>query len=53
MSKPLLIRGGTVVNAEPKEDFGGLHPDPNPAYADDLIAHLMAPDAPDMGAFER
>ncbi len=41
---------GTVVNAEPKEDFGGLHPDPNPAYADDLINHLMAPDAPDMGA---
>ncbi|MFP8779885.1 alpha-D-glucose phosphate-specific phosphoglucomutase [Hydrogenophaga sp. RWCD_12] len=41
---------GTVVNAEPKEDFGGLHPDPNPAYADDLIAHLMGPDAPDMGA---
>jgi phosphoglucomutase len=41
---------GTVVHAEPKEDFGGLHPDPNPAYADDLITHLMAPDAPDMGA---
>lgn len=41
---------GTVVNAEPKEDFGGLHPDPNPAYADDLVAHLMATDAPDMGA---
>lgn len=41
---------GTVVHAEPKEDFGGLHPDPNPAYADDLIAHLMAPGAPDMGA---
>ena len=41
---------GTVVNAEPLEDFGGLHPDPNPAYADDLIAHLMAPFAPDMGA---
>ncbi len=41
---------GTVVNAEPKEDFGGLHPDPNPAYADDLVAHLMAADAPDMGA---
>ncbi|MGM9428461.1 alpha-D-glucose phosphate-specific phosphoglucomutase [Hydrogenophaga sp. MI9] len=41
---------GTVVNAEPKEDFGGLHPDPNPAYAEDLIAHLMGPDAPDMGA---
>lgn len=41
---------GTVVHAEPKEDFGGLHPDPNPAYADDLVAHLMAADAPDMGA---
>jgi phosphoglucomutase len=41
---------GTVVHAEPKEDFGGLHPDPNPVYADDLIAHLMAPGAPDMGA---
>jgi phosphoglucomutase len=41
---------GTVVHAEPLEDFGGLHPDPNPAYADDLIAHLMGADAPDMGA---
>jgi len=41
---------GTVVHAEPKEDFGGLHPDPNPAYADDLVAHLMADGAPDMGA---
>jgi phosphoglucomutase len=38
------------VHAEPLEDFGGLHPDPNPAYADDLVAHLMAADAPDMGA---
>ena len=41
---------GTVVHAEPLEDFGGLHPDPNPVYADDLVAHLMATDAPDMGA---
>ena len=41
---------GTVVHAEPKEDFGGLHPDPNPVHADDLVAHLMAADAPDMGA---
>jgi len=41
---------GTVVNAEPKEDFGGLHPDPNPVYADDLVTHLMAAGAPDMGA---
>ena len=41
---------GTVVHAEPLEDFGGLHPDPNPAYADDLIHHLMGANAPDMGA---
>ena len=41
---------GTVVHAEPLEDFGGLHPDPNPAYADELIDHLMGADAPDMGA---
>jgi len=41
---------GTVVNAIPLEDFGGLHPDPNPANAADLIAHMNAPDAPDLGA---
>ena len=41
---------GTVVNAEPREDFGGLHPDPNPVNAAELIAHLYAADAPDMGA---
>jgi phosphoglucomutase len=41
---------GTVVNAVPLEDFGGLHPDPNPVNAEDLIAHMTAADAPDMGA---
>jgi phosphoglucomutase len=41
---------GTVVNALPLEDFGGLHPDPNPVNAEDLIAHMFADDAPDMGA---
>ncbi len=41
---------GTVVNATPLEDFGGLHPDPNPVNAEDLIAHMMAADAPDFGA---
>ena len=41
---------GTVVNAEPREDFGGLHPDPNPVNATDLIEHMAAADAPDMGA---
>lgn len=41
---------GTVVNAEPLEDFGGLHPDPNPVNAEDLIAHMQQLDAPDFGA---
>jgi len=41
---------GSVVNATPLEDFGGLHPDPNPANADDLIAHMSHPGAPDLGA---
>ena len=41
---------GTVVNGEPLEDFGGLHPDPNPVNAEDLIRHMAAPDAPDFGA---
>ncbi len=41
---------GTVVNGTPLEDFGHLHPDPNPVNAEDLIAHMSAPDAPDFGA---
>jgi phosphoglucomutase len=41
---------GTVVNGEPLEDFGGLHPDPNPVNAEDLIAHMAAADASDFGA---
>jgi phosphoglucomutase len=41
---------GTVVNCTPLEDFGGLHPDPNPVNAADLIAHMNGPDAPDFGA---
>jgi phosphoglucomutase len=41
---------GTVVNAVPLEDFGGLHPDPNPVNAEDLIAHMRAKNAPDFGA---
>jgi phosphoglucomutase len=41
---------GTVVNAEPLEDFGGLHPDPNPVNAAELVALMDGPDAPDFGA---
>jgi phosphoglucomutase len=41
---------GTVINAEPLEDFGGHHPDPNPVNAADLIGLMSGPDAPDFGA---
>jgi phosphoglucomutase len=41
---------GTVINGIPLEDFGGLHPDPNPANAHELIALMDGPDAPDFGA---
>ena len=41
---------GTVVNGEPKPDFGGHHPDPNPVHAHDLMELMVGPDAPDFGA---
>ena len=41
---------GTVVNAEPKPDFGGHHPDPNPVHAHELMELMYGPDAPDFGA---
>ena len=41
---------GTVINAEPLEDFGGHHPDPNPVNAAELIHLMNGPDAPEFGA---
>lgn len=41
---------GTVINGAPLPDFGGLHPDPNPANAGELIALMARDDAPDFGA---
>lgn len=41
---------GTVVNAEPLPDFGGMHPDPNPTWAHALMEEMSGPDAPDFGA---
>ena len=41
---------GTVAHASPLPDFGGLHPDPNPVHAAELMALMMSPDAPDFGA---
>ncbi len=41
---------GTVVNATPLPDFGGLHPDPNPTWAHALMAEMMGENAPDFAA---
>ncbi len=46
----LGARPGSVVNGEPKPDFGGGHPDPNPIHAADLVAALAAAAGPDLGA---
>jgi phosphoglucomutase len=41
---------GTVANATPLPDFGGLHPDPNPVHAAGLMRLMMSADGPDFGA---
>jgi phosphoglucomutase len=41
---------GTVVNGEPKVDFGGHHPDPNLVHAKELYDLMMSEDGPDFGA---
>ena len=41
---------GSVVNAVPKPDFGGLHPDPNLVYAKDLVDFMFSDQATDFGA---
>ncbi len=41
---------GSVVNAKPLPDFGGLHPDPNLVYAKELVDLMFSDKAPDFGA---
>lgn len=50
LERRLGAEKGTVINGIPREDFGGLHPDPNLVHARDLVARMQAPDAPDFGA---
>ena len=46
----LGAKKGSVKNAIPMKDFGGLHPDPNLVYAKELLAAMFADNAPDFGA---
>nr|VFJ62108.1 MAG: phosphoglucomutase [Candidatus Kentron sp. DK]VFJ64654.1 MAG: phosphoglucomutase [Candidatus Kentron sp. DK] len=50
LEKRLGMPVGTVMNGEPKEDFGGGHPDPNLTHAHELAELLGRADGPDFGA---
>ena len=41
---------GSVVNADPLPDFGGLHPDPNLIYAKPLVDFMASDEATDFAA---
>jgi phosphoglucomutase len=40
---------GSVVHGTPLPDFGGMHPDPNPTWAHELMAEMMGDAAPAFG----
>ncbi len=40
----------SVINCQPLEDFGGHHPDPNLAHAEELAAVMFSDHAPTFGA---
>jgi phosphoglucomutase len=41
---------GTVTHATPLPDFGGMHPDPNPVWAHELMDEMFSANGPDFGA---
>ncbi len=46
----LGAKPGSVINAIPLEDFGGGHPDPNLAHAEELAEAMFGPNSPTFGA---
>ncbi len=46
----LGVTPDALINIEPKEDFGGGHPDPNLVYARELVDTMFAGNSPDFGA---
>ena len=50
LEKRLGAAEGTVMNGEPLEDFGGGHPDPNLAHAQELVALMNGDDGFGLGA---
>ncbi len=49
LEKALGAPAGTVTHGTPLPDFGGMHPDPNPTWAHELMAEMMGSDAPNFG----
>lgn len=45
----LGAKPGSIINAMPLEDFGGHHPDPNLAHAQELASQMFSPTAPTFG----
>lgn len=50
LEKRLGAPAGSVVHGAPLPDFGGMHPDPNPTWALELMNVMFADDGPDFGA---
>ena len=50
LERRLGFPGGTVLNGTPLPDFGGGHPDPNLAHAQELVSIMSSGGAPDFGA---
>ncbi len=49
-TKRLGVPASDVLNASPKSDFGGGHPDPNPIHAQKIFDMAMSGDGPDLCA---
>ncbi len=50
LERRLGAEPGTVINGTPLPDFGGHHPDPNLAHAQELVTMTQGHDALDFGA---
>ena len=50
LGKRLGVSDNSIIRAEPLEDFGGGHPDPNLAHAKELVDRMFADSAPAFGA---
>ena len=50
LEEKLGAPAGTVINGVPLSDFGGGHPDPNLAYAKELVETMNSIQGPDFGA---